>query len=70
MSCGLWYFYFACLVSIGLCRIKLVSSWLLGNASSVDIEILIYGGLCHNVCFGVYGRSEMLNALTIVNSLF
>ena len=66
MSCDLWFF--VCLVSIGLCRIKLVSYQLLGKASSVDIEILIYGGLCRIVGSGVYCGSEM-HALRIMKGL-
>ena len=68
MSCGLWFF--VCLVYIGLCHIKLVSYWLLGRASLVDIGIQIYGSLCRIVCFGAYGRSGMLDTLKIVNGLF
>ena len=36
----------------------------------VDIEIKVYGGLCHIVCYGAYGGSGMLDALRIVNHLF
>ena len=61
MSCGLWYS--VCLVSIGLCHIKLLSCWLHGRASLEDIEIWIFGGLCHIACFGVYGGNRMLDAL-------
>ena len=49
---------------------KVVSYWLLGRASLVDIEIQIYGGLCRIVCFGAYGGSGMLETLRIVNGLF
>ena len=44
--------------------------YLLGRGSLVDIEIWVYGGLCHIVCFGDYGRSGMLDALRIVNGPF
>ena len=58
-----------CLVSIGLCHIKLLSCQILGRASSVDIEIQISRGLHCIVCFGAYGGSRMLNTLRIVNGL-
>ena len=41
MNCGLWYS--VCLVSIGLCCIKILSCWLLGRVSLEDIEIQISG---------------------------
>ena len=62
--------FFACLVFIGICHIKLVSCQLLGKTSLIGIKIQIYGGLYCIACFGAYGGSGMLDALRIVNGLF
>ena len=67
ISYGRWHS--VCLVSIRLCRIKLLSCQLPGRASSVDTKIQIFGGLCRIVCFGAYGGSGMLDVLRIVNGL-